>query len=99
MASRFVKKIRVAHLNTLEILGFILGLTLPLLLTMITLGLKFLKLNFSLERTSNEINSSFDGIRERHARLKFNMKNNTGHIRTMKEQSRSKFIRLKGEIS
>ena len=52
-----------------------------------------------LERTSNEINASFDGIRERHQRLKFNMKNNTGHIRTMKEQSRSKFIRLKGILS
>jgi len=49
-----------------------------------------------LDRDSELIENSFDGIRKRHAYIRNHMKNNTGQIRGMKEASRSKFIRLKG---
>ena len=50
----------------------------------------------NLDRDSELIENSFDGIRKRHAYIRNHMKNNTGQIRGMKEASRSKFIRLKG---
>ena len=54
------------------------------------------KFTLDLDRDSELIENSFDGIRKRHAYIRNHMKNNTGQIRGMKEASRSKFIRLKG---
>jgi len=52
---------------------------------------------FQLERGSKEIESTFAEIRGSNEKLRADMKVNTGYIRDLKEDSRSRFIRLKGK--
>ena len=54
---------------------------------------------FQLERGSKQIESTFAEIRDSNEKLRAEMKVNTGYIRDLKENSRSRFIRLKGNLA
>ena len=53
---------------------------------------------FQLERGSKEIESTFAEIKNSNEKLRADLKTNTGYIRELKEDSRSRFIRLKGQF-